>query len=307
LSSSIIAYGTGIESELAFDACPRFGQVDRTIDLHVERVAVMPKLGGTLIKDCVAQGRAVDIVYHDDYVSLQIDQILIFEFRFAEHSIRCKALYNVSEKLLEYWILQQMIPIYLLMSGVAEFLHGMAVSTTPGIDPETGCIAFLGESGAGKSTLLGYLMGRGHALVTDDHLVVAREDFRKVYPAPPFYRPYRAAEDQGIPATLYSAAPTHLDRIYLLKPALATTEAQIEELHGFAAVMALNAHIRYTLHNPKKPDFFPMVENRFRGLSELARRVPIARIHVPRSLDRLDEVYRLIQQDSMRSKNDDAL
>ncbi len=165
------------------------------------------------------------------------------------------------------------------------------------VDSKAGCIGFLGDSHAGKSTLLGYFLSRGHALVSDDHLAVSRKNYRDVLPATPYYRPYRAGEDLGHVAALYSPDPTPLQRLFLLEPAPGYADIDLEDLRGTAAIAALLPHIQYNLHNPEVPQLFPLVAERFRGLNQLVRQVPIKRLYVPRAMDRLPEVYDLIQKE----------
>lgn len=241
------------------------------------------------------------IVSYDDFVVIQVDTFLSFQLWTKANRICCFALNDVAEDLFRYWILQQILPLFLLFNGTSEFLHGMAVSKHPHHLEQSpaspACIAILGESYAGKSTLLSYYLGQGHALVTDDHLALSRTDYTKVLPSIPFYRPYRAPEDLGLPAKIYSAAPTRLECIYLLQPAPPDAAPQVDMLQGLEAIQALFPSLNYSIHSSKKPNLFPLVEDRFRGLADIVRRVPIARLHVPRSLARLPEVYHFIQKD----------
>jgi len=296
-----MVYGESIESDLDFDALPRATRIKNTILIQVERVSSIKKDTGISVRPCTAQGRTVHIVSHASHVSVQVDLVLGFELWLSSRRIYCLALDGTSEDLLKYWILQQIIPLFLLLNGSTEFLHGMAVSAIPYRNDQSGlsCIGFLGPSYAGKSTLLSYFLARGHALVTDDQLALSRRDYTEVLPAPPFYRAYRAAEELGVCAALYSAAATQLQRLYLLAPAPSGTGVLIERLFGMDAVTALFPNIHYSLHNSSKPDCFPLVENRFRGIADVSRRIPIARLYVPRNLNRLSEVYDLIQNDRM--------
>jgi hypothetical protein len=294
------AYGRCIESDLSFDALPGTSKTEDSILIQIERVALIEKDPGEAVRPCIAQGRAVHIVSHESYVAVQVDSVFCFELWLSSNRIKCFVLNEVPDAQLRYWILQQILPLFLLLSGTTEFLHGMAVSTSAAENSShIATMAFLGESFTGKSTLLAYFIGRGHTLVTDDHLALPRQDYTQTIPAIPYYRSYRAPENLGIPAPLYSSAPSRLNRVYLLTPAPAQADPKTERLTGMEAVTALFPLILYSLYNPKTPDFFPLVEDRFRGLADMARRVPIARLHVPRSLERLPEIYDFIHNDSM--------
>ena len=203
------------------------------------------------------------------------------------------------DELLRYWLVQQILPMFLLWNGTAEFLHGMAISAqrVDHRDSANPCVGFLGDSHAGKSTLLSYFLSKGHALVSDDHLAVSRENYLDVLPATPYYRPYRAGEDLGVVAERFSPEPTPLQRLFLLEPALPYADIEQEELTGLAAISALLPHIQYNLHNPEVPQLFPLVAERFRGLNQLARQVTIKRLYVPRDMARLPEVYDFIQKE----------
>ena len=289
------AYGAGIESDYSLGALS-VSDHRHPLRLTVTRVATIEQDGASAVRPCTAQNRNVHIVAHPDHVVVQVDLLLSFRLFLRERRVEAAVLEGVADSLVRYWILQQILPLFLLLNRSTEFLHGMAVSVCPMSTPEAeqSCLGFLGESHAGKSTLLSYFLAKHHALVTDDHLALSREDYATVLPAPPFYRAYRAIEDLGVKANAYSAEPTTLRRLYLIEPGHPRSEPRVEPLSGMAALAALFPNIHYSLHNSEKPDFFPLVEDRFRGLADLIRRVPFARLHVPRSLNRLHEVYAFI-------------
>lgn len=294
-----MAYGVCVESNLDFCELPRVTGSKDAIQIQVERVTSIKADPGISVRSCVAQGRTVHIVSHVSYVNVQIDLALGFELWVSSRCIYCLALNGVPENLLKYWILQQIIPLFLLLCGSTEFLHGMAVSVTSYRKGQRNlpCMGFVGPSYAGKSTLLNYFLSQGHALVADDQLALSRHNYAEIAPTVPFYRPYRAAEELGILTARYSWEVRHLSRLYFLVPCAPEAETRIEKISGIDAVTALFHNIQYGLHNLARPDFFPLVESRFRGIADISRRIPAARLHVPRNLDRLPEVYDLIQND----------
>ena len=291
-----MAYGVGIESEFPFGALPVCPLNGSGVSFDVVYVVALPDPPGKLTKLCKSQGRNIYVVVGLESVTVRIGSFLAFEFWPAAAKITCQALQIVPDALLRYWVIQQVLPMFLLWRGTAEFLHGMGVSCAPGRDESRGCIGFLGDSHAGKSTLLSYFLSRGHALVSDDHLAVSRENYLDVLPATPYYRPYRAGEDLGHAASLFSPVPVPLKRLFLLEPAPGYADIAVEELSGMAAVAALLPHIQYNLHNPEVPQLFPLVAERFRGLNQMVRQVSMERLYVPRSMDRLPEVYEFIQK-----------
>lgn len=290
---SYLAYGTGIESDFPFGALP-VSDVIPAIHFQVTRSPILPDPPDDLTKLCQSQGRNIYVRVTGNRILVRIGGFANFDLRPADGLIVCRCLTIVPDELLRYWFIQQILPLYLLWNATAEFLHGMAVSVNAGV---SGSMGFLGDSHAGKSTLLNFFLSRDHTLVSDDHLAISRGNYLDVLPATPYYRPYRAGEDLGHVADNFSPAPTPLKRLYLLEPTFAYADIEVIELQGVKAIEALLPHIQYNLHNPGLPQLFPLVAERFTGLNRLIRQVPVKRLHVPRDLNRLPEVYDFIQND----------
>ncbi len=289
-----IAYGAGIESNFSFGALPVYDDPSPVIHLDVCYRDVLPQAPTDLTALCQSQGRNIYVQVIGESILVRIGAFAAFTLLPQNATIACECLPIVPEALLRYWIVQQIIPMFLLWRGTAEFLHGMAVGTHEDSNHSMG---FLGDSHAGKSTLLGYFLSRNHTLVSDDHLAVSRENYCDVLPATPYYRPYRAGEDLGHIAKKFSPYPTPLKRLYLLEPTFGYAGIEVHELQGIRAMEALLPHIQYNLHNQGLPQLFPLVAKRFTGLNQLIRQVPIKRLYVPRDLNRLPEVYDFIQND----------
>lgn len=292
------AYGMGIESEFSLGALPCFASGTTLIRLDVSRFKFLPEAPTPLTKLCQSQGRNIYVQVTDEFIFIRVGAFASFKLHTRERHIACACLTIVPDDLLRYWIIQQILPMFLLWDGTAEFFHGMAVSYKAKVDiNEIATIGFLGDSHAGKSTLLGYFLSRGDILVSDDHVAISRENYLNILPATPYYRPYRAGEDLGHVAANFSAEPSPLKRLYLLEPTFAYSDIETSDVQGVRAIKALLPHIQYNLHNPELPQLFPLVAERFTGLNRVVRQVPIKRLHVPRALDRLPEVYDFIQND----------
>ncbi len=287
------AYGVGIESGFPFGALPVFSG-DVAAELRVERKSALPSPSSSLTSLCRAQGRNIYVEVIGGLIFIRIGAFASFVIDTVSGRITCDCLDIVPDPLLRYWIVQQVLPMFLLWSGKAEFLHGMAVSSRINSGE---CAGFLGDSHAGKSTLLNHFLAAGHTLISDDHLALSRENYSDVLPATPYYRPYRAGEDLGHVAERFSPAPAPLQRLYLLEPTFAYAPVEAHAVQGMKAMEALLPHIQYNLHNPNLPQLFPLVAERFTGLNRLVRQVSIKRLHVPRDLNRLPEVYAFIQND----------
>ncbi len=299
-----VAYGLGIRSEHRFQSLPEGDSPLALIDLYLNRADKLPELDPRSLEVRQAQGHNIYIALTAQSLFFRVGAFLEFRLSFDAQRIACLALNGTPEGILAYWFLQQVLPLYLLCSGMAECFHGMAVDFSPlAGDAQSApscpveCAAFLGGSYAGKSTLLGYLLSRGHSLVCDDHLAIWRKDYQTVLPAAPYYRPYRASQDLGHVASRFHVSPLPLGRIFILEPTFAYAEIESVELSGLAAIEAILPHILYNLHNPRMPELFPLVAERFRGLKTLVQQTTVSRLHVPRSLDRLPEVYDFILKD----------
>lgn len=273
------------------------------INLSLRRSNGIPPLGGTICTRYRVTGKLITMAMTDETMVIQIDDSLSFELNIPARRIRCFATYETPYKLLRYWILQQVLPIFFILEGSFDFLHCTAVSTLAlsdegrDVPADAGCIGFHGESYAGKSTMLSYFLSRGHVHVTDDHLALSRVEAPYIVPSIPYYRPYRRTEDLGVLAKNYSPDPRPLERIYLLAPEAPDADVSIEEVTRHEALALFLGDRRYVPFDQRVHDYLSLTANRFSNLSKLARCVPVVRLHVPRSLERLPEVYDFIQND----------
>jgi hypothetical protein len=292
------AYGKSIETDLVFDALPRAERTSDTIRIEIDRVSEIPQNLGKPIRPGRAQGRVLSVYFQDGYAVVQVDELLQFELWLSSTLIRCNIVSDVGEESLRYWILQQIIPVFLLLSGSTDFLHGMAIGAEPSkATSAASCLGFIGPSYSGKSTLLSYFLARGHMLVTDDQLALTKQTYTDVLPSVPFYRPYRAAEDLGKHVENFSPHSIPLQRIYLLEPVPAAGELKIQLISGMEAILALKPHFHYSLGNVERPELFALARERFEGLIRIVQQIPLARLFVPRSKERLPEVYDLLQRE----------
>ena len=299
-----VAYGVRLEGDLALDELPQAIGEQLSLRVEVRRTPSLPAVTGILISTYQAQERTAQFFIHPEHAVILLDELISFELRFEKSLIICYCRPDASDALIKYWVLQQILPMFLLLAGTLDFLHGTATSlriftgNKAQVEPaDVGCIAFLGPSRSGKSTLLNYFLSRGHGLVTDDHLALASNEYTQVMPAIPYHRPYRAIEDLGILSDQYSPAPTRLKRLYALWPVAAEAPIKAELMSGADAMAVLIADNHYTLHDSGVPRFVSLFEKRFRGLAALSRRIPVVKLHVPRSMERLTELYTFILHD----------
>jgi hypothetical protein len=178
-------------------------------------------------------------------------------------------------------------------------LHGSAVS----IGGEG--VAFLGPKGYGKSTTTAALLEAGAQLITDDTLALAlggnprllpgvrsvklwRDSFREVAPRLPTELGAGAKRTlRGFPSRACREKPTRFAAAYVLNPTTPAPGAEVERerLSTRAATLALVA-------NSKVAHLLEPVESGLilQAAADVAGRVPVYSLHVPRSWDHLPEV-----------------
>lgn len=185
----------------------------------------------------------------------------------------------------------------------ALVLHASAVAV------RDAAVAFVGWERAGKSTTAAALHLRGHSLVVDDILALhpAQDDIPSVPPGLPLLKLWPDAllalgEDPAAlalvdpevskrfrPAVLVKA-PVPLRRIYVLQ---AASTVGIEPLGLQEAFVALLGN----LYHARLLDRFDEQGKHVALCARLAERVPVRRLRRTDSLDGLDQVARLVEED----------
>ena len=74
-------------------------------------------------------------------------------------------------KLLGFWFIHLLLPLYMTLEGKYEFFHAGAVEI------EGKPIFFIAPSMGGKSTMTDYFIKQGHTLISDDKVPTFIEDF----------------------------------------------------------------------------------------------------------------------------------
>jgi hypothetical protein len=198
------------------------------------------------------------------------------------------------------YLLSQVVSVALLGQDV-ESLHGSAVAL------EKNAVVLLGDCGYGKSTLCAALIRAGAKLLTDD-LVVMRQNHAAFDVAPGAFRlkldPAAAAslnldwpsipmEDGSakhvyqVPSANCSSERVPLRYLVLLQP---SNRIEVESIARADAVREL---LRATF-NPLHADA-RRLKHLLLAARTLAARVPMMRLHVPRSLTDLAEVTGMLQ------------
>jgi len=179
------------------------------------------------------------------------------------------------------------------------------------------CIAFLGDCGAGKSTLAAALLGRGHALLTDDLLVLRRRgDGYVAHPGLPRLKIYPEVADavfggraNGTPLNRDTAKmilplcgrqaagePLPVRAMYLLEPGADESfhgPPEIVELTRRDAAVALMANtFNLVIRDPAR------LAGLFAFATEVAERVPVKRLRYRRDLAELASVGAAVVADA---------
>jgi hypothetical protein len=188
--------------------------------------------------------------------------------------------YYASQRLL-FWVLHTFLPLVFELERTYRILH------VGSVEVEGRPILFSAFSFGGKSTLTDYFLKKGHALLSDDSLGVAkRQNTYYAVSSYPFHRPYRELETLGNTAEKFVITSRPVHAVYTLEKASPEASVAIKELKGIEKFKAF--------HYSSFIDFDFMKKERFEFFSKMAQHVPVYRIVVPWELDRLDEVYETI-------------
>ncbi|WP_428353648.1 hypothetical protein [Methyloprofundus sp.] len=210
--------------------------------------------------------------------ALEIDDVLIL-FWSIDHSIMYyQPLAQFTPERLRFWVCHTVLPLKFALEKRYEMLHVGAVEVAD--RP----IFFSAESFGGKSTLTDYFIQQGHALYSDDSLAIYAEDNTFYAVASyPFHRPYREPEVLGYQVDNVARQAKPLYAGYVLEKGAVDASINIEELKGIEKYKAFHFSGFIDL------DFFKA--QHFLLRCALAEAVPMYKVTIPWSLERLPEVY----------------
>lgn len=124
----------------------------------------------------------------DGYIA-RFPKLCSFRFQPEAMVVECSPEPRVADSTIAHLILDHAIPRLLSLLPDHLVLHAGAVQV------EGEAIAILGESGRGKSTLAAWLASQGFPLLTDDCLVLRRDDGLQQWVAQPSYQSVRLWPD----------------------------------------------------------------------------------------------------------------
>lgn len=235
------------------------------------------------------QGRDIDL-YTDRELSrtvsgqswaFNVEGVMTFFWESRSSKIHYITQKNFTPKLLEYWSLHTLLPIYFTVEEIFDFLHAGAVEV------EGKTILFVAESFGGKSTMTDFFIKKNHPMISDDKVAILKKD--GVYyavPSHPHHRPYRKAEDLGYFIKNMATCPKPIHAIYELEATDANADIIISELRGIEKFKTLRLSSQINLEFLRN--------QRFALLADIARMIPIYQVTVPWDLNRLKEVHDII-------------
>ena len=185
---------------------------------------------------------------------------------------------NYTEKLLEYWSLHIVLPIFFTLEERYDFLHAGAVE----VDDKP--ILFIAESFGGKSTMTDFFLKHGHTMISDDK-VATYEKKDQIFSVSSYahHRPYRKMEDLGYEVEDFALKAKPIHAIYELEKADKNAEIKIIELQGVEKFK--------TLRYASEINISFLKVKRFTYLMRFANIVPLYKVCIPWDMERLDEVY----------------
>ena len=212
---------------------------------------------------------------------LSVDDIVTFWWEEGSSTIRYALLAKGNRRLVDFWLLHTLLPLYFTLEEQYALLHAGAVEVAG--HP----ILFIADSCGGKSTITDFFIQRGHRMLSDDKVATYEEEgtFFAV-PSYPYHRPYRKAEELGRFVSNFSTEPQPIGAIYELERARPDAQIEIIEQSGIEKFTAL----RYA----SEMNFPYLKAERFVFLTRMAADIPLFRVYVPWDLERLYEVYNAI-------------
>ena len=207
----------------------------------------------------------------------------------VRRTITCEPI-DCPAAMMRHFLLDQVVPLMLSLESIV--LHASSVAA------QGGFVAFLGPGGAGKSTIALALGRAGHAIGSDDGLLLGANAAAPA--ATPSYSIVRVWDDSasaiaagppanaGAPSTqkrryhdgiLFAAARLPLARLYVIEPEPASSIRFAPISARAAAIALVEQSYRLAL------DDRDALARELDDLAGLARRVPAWRLAFPRRLD----------------------
>lgn len=229
----------------------------------------------------LSSDKKFDRTQKGQFWSFEIEDVMCFSWSSGTNTIFYIPGEQYTEKLLKYWTLHMVLPLFFSIEEKYDFLHAGAVEV------EGKPILFVAESFGGKSTMTDFFIKQGHPMISDDKVACLEQDHQFLaVPSYAYHRPYRQLEDLGYFVENMVQKPKPIHAIYELKRMNADSDISISELHGIEKFKALRYSMEFSLSFLKT--------KQFSFLSRIAKIVPVFRVAVPWDIGRLNEVHEVI-------------
>ncbi len=290
----MIAYGTKIKSDIDF---PLDLSHETEVRYEVELSSKLPDE----FKNSITCGfyfywaHGCDIYLYSDreFDGSDIGQPWCYEVkdvvRFYWVGGERKIYYELDEKgdvnLLGFWFIHLLLPLYLTLENMYDFLHSGAVE----INGKP--ILFIAPSMGGKSTMTDYFIKQGHPLISDDKVPTFIENGKfMAVGSHPYHRPYRKFEELGYRVENFTDGFKPIHVFYALESADADAKISIDEIKGFEKFDTLLPNYLYM--------FSYLKPKRLKYLSSMLNSIKVFRVQVPWDMGRLGEVHDVICEHS---------
>ena len=215
----------------------------------------------------------------------EVKDVVRFYWRGGEDIIY----YELDEKgdadLLSFWFIHLLLPIYMTLEDMYDFLHAGAVEI------EGKPIFFIAPSMGGKSTMTDYFIKQGHTLISDDKVPTFINDGKfMAVGSHPYHRPYRKFEELGYRVENFTTYFKPIHAFYVLEGVDGDADITIDDVKGFAKFDTLLPNYLYMFSHLKP--------KRLKYLSAMLNSIKVFRVQVPWDMARLGEVHKFICEHS---------
>ena len=215
----------------------------------------------------------------------EVKDVVRFYWMSGDRTIYFKLDENGDANLLSFWFIHLLLPLYMTLENMYDFLHAGAVEV------EGKPILFIAPSMGGKSTMTDYFIKQGHPLISDDKVptFIADGKFMAVG-SHPYHRPYRKFEELGYRVENFTRIFKPIHAFYELEGVEGDADIMIQEIKGFAKFDTLLPNYLYM--------FSYLKPKRLKYLSGMLNGIKVFHVKVPWDMERLGEVHDVICEHS---------
>lgn len=208
----------------------------------------------------------------------EVQDVVTFYWVGGERTIYYEINEQGDERLLGFWFIHLLLPLYMTLENMYDFLHAGAVEV------EGKPILFIAPSMGGKSTMTDYFIKQGHPLISDDKVPTFIENGNFMAAGShPYHRPYRKFEELGYRVKSFITGFKPIHAFYALEGTEGDAEITISEIKGVEKFDILLPNYLYM--------FSYLKPKRLIYLSQMLNAIKVFRVSVPWDISRLGEVH----------------